>query len=1023
MMTTPEAPIKFAYWVPNVSGGLVISNIEQRTGWDIDYNRKLAQIAEASGFDYALSQIRFTAGYGADNQHESVSFSHALAAATEQLTVIAALLPGPWNPALAAKQIATINHLTGGRIAVNVVSGWFRGEFAAIGEPWLDHDERYRRSEEFIRGAARHLDRGPLHLRRRLLPLPQLFDAAEADRSAAGDLPGRLESRRRATWRRGCRTGTSPTATPRKASASRSRTSARRRQPRAGRSRSASTPSPSPARPRPSAKAVLDEIIAKANPDAVHGFAHEVKNAGKASPEGEGNWAKSSFEDLVQYNDGFRTNLIGTPEQIAERIIARQGRRRRPGAARLPALPGGGRVLRPAGDPAGARARGRARPGRRSPRNSSRRWPARAAGRSADNRETRMDGAFLRAEMLYRARRRDPSTLRRRPSCAGAGGTRWRSADIELTFGGVRALKGVSLDVRRGEIRAVIGPNGAGKSSLVNIISGLYRADAGSIADRRRELSPGAGAPAGASSASRAPSRTWRCFPASRCAPTSPAACVHTRSAGLRRPDARPAARPARGRARSPRRSPRSRRLLHLEAHLDRPAGKLPYGLQKRVELARALVARAGAPAPRRADGRHDRDGEGRDGRLPARSPATERPFSVILIEHDIGVVMDLSDRVAVLDYGRKIADGTPDEVRARPRGHPSLYRRRGRLMDWYGFLFLVEVLVGGLLSGRHVLAGRDRLRADLQDLGRAELRAGRDGALRGADLRQPGRARLPLRRARSSSRWRRWRSSASASSARCCRPLVNRSPMTLFMATLGLSWIIEGAAQLLWGTQVHRLDLGISNMPFEVAGVFISTVRPRRGADRRRDGRGADRLLPLDPHRPRLPRRRRRPVRGAGGRAAAAADLGHGLDRGGLRGAGRGAPLGRAARRAVLAVADRAQGAAGAGARRLRLRSSAPSSPASRSAPPRSSPRSTSARSSAAASRAGSPMSWRWWSCWCGPSGLFGQKLVERVLSHEPSPTSPATAAPVRWQSALPVVLLLARRLRPGPGLRPELR
>ena len=91
-----------------------------------------------------------------------------------------------------------------------------------------------------------------------------------------------------------------------------------------------------------------------------------------------------------------------------------------------------------------------------------------------------------------------------------------------------------------------------------------------------------------------------------------------------------------------------------------------------------------------------------------------------------------------------------------------------------------------------------------------------------------------------------------------------------------------------------------------------------------------AHRLLPLDPHRPRLPRRRRRPVRGAGGRAAAAADLGHGLDRGRLRRAGRRPALGRAARRAVLAVADRAQGAAGAGARRLRLRSSAPSSAAS---------------------------------------------------------------------------------------------
>ncbi|WP_416173467.1 LLM class flavin-dependent oxidoreductase [Cypionkella sp.] len=148
-MTTD--PVKFAYWVPNVSGGLVIPNIEQRTSWDIDYNRKLAQIAEAAGFDYALSQIRFTAGYGADNQHEPVAFSHALLAATEKLKVIAALLPGPWNPAIAAKQIATISQLTNGRIAINVVSGWFRGEFYAIGEPWLDHDERYRRSEEFIR--------------------------------------------------------------------------------------------------------------------------------------------------------------------------------------------------------------------------------------------------------------------------------------------------------------------------------------------------------------------------------------------------------------------------------------------------------------------------------------------------------------------------------------------------------------------------------------------------------------------------------------------------------------------------------------------------------------------------------------------------------------------------------------------------------------------------------------------------------------------------------------------------------
>ena len=125
----------------------------------------------SSGFDYALSQIRFTAGYGADNQHESVSLQPGAAAATERLKVIAAILPGLWNPALAAKLIATINHLTNGRIAVNVVSGWFRGEFTAIGEPWLDHDERYRRSEEFIRALRGIWTEDNFTFARRLLPL------------------------------------------------------------------------------------------------------------------------------------------------------------------------------------------------------------------------------------------------------------------------------------------------------------------------------------------------------------------------------------------------------------------------------------------------------------------------------------------------------------------------------------------------------------------------------------------------------------------------------------------------------------------------------------------------------------------------------------------------------------------------------------------------------------------------------------------------------------------------------------
>ncbi|MGY5778442.1 dimethylsulfone monooxygenase SfnG [Rhizobium sp. LEGMi135b] len=313
--------LKFAYWVPNVSGGLVISNIEQRTSWTIDYNRKLAQIAEASGFDYALSQIRFTAGYGAEFQHESVSFSHALLESTTKLKVIAAILPGPWNPALAAKQIATINHLTNGRVAVNVVSGWFRGEFAAIGEHWLDHDERYRRSEEFIRALRGIWTEDSFTFRgdfyrftdyslkpKPIDPQPEIFQGGSS--RAARDMASRVSD-----WY--FTNGNTPEEIAKQVDDIQSKAKTNGHHVRIGVNAFAIV-----RETEEEAKAVLAEIIEKANPDAVKAFGHEVKNAGKASPEGEGNWAKSSFDDLVQYNDGFRSNLIGTPQQVAERIIA-----------------------------------------------------------------------------------------------------------------------------------------------------------------------------------------------------------------------------------------------------------------------------------------------------------------------------------------------------------------------------------------------------------------------------------------------------------------------------------------------------------------------------------------------------------------------------------------------------------------------------------------------------------------------------------------------------------------------------
>ena len=317
-----QAPVKFAYWVPNVSGGLVVSTIEQRTHWGIDYNRKLAQLAEQAGFDYALTQIRFTAGYGAEYQHESVAFSHALLAATERLKVIAAILPGPWNPALAAKQLATIDQLTNGRVAINLVSGWFKGEFHGIGEPWLDHDERYRRSEEFIRALKgiwtqdnfsfagdfyrfRNYTLKPKPLQQ---PHPEIFQGGSS--RAARDMAARVSD-----WY--FTNGNTPEGIRAQVEDLRAKAAANGHAIKVGVNAFVIARDT-----EAEARAVLDEIIAKANPEAVQAFGHEARNAGAASPEGEGNWAKSSFEDLVQYNDGFKTNLIGTPEQIAERIVA-----------------------------------------------------------------------------------------------------------------------------------------------------------------------------------------------------------------------------------------------------------------------------------------------------------------------------------------------------------------------------------------------------------------------------------------------------------------------------------------------------------------------------------------------------------------------------------------------------------------------------------------------------------------------------------------------------------------------------
>ena len=233
--------------------------------------------------------------------------------------------------------------------------------------------------------------------------------------------------------------------------------------------------------------------------------------------------------------------------------------------------------------------------------------------------------------------------------------------DISLAFGGVVALQGVSFDVRAHEIRAIIGPNGAGKSSMLNVINGVYHPQQGSVAfkgHRRRVVDPHEAARQGIA-------RTFQNIALFR-GMTVLDNIMTGRNLKMKSNFLQQAL--YWGAARREELEHRARvetviDFLEIEHIRKTPVGRLPYGLQKRVELARALAAEpelllldepmAGMNLEEKQDmsrfilGVND-----------------ELGTTIVLIEHDMSVVMDLSDRVVVLDYGRKIADGTPEEVR-----------------------------------------------------------------------------------------------------------------------------------------------------------------------------------------------------------------------------------------------------------------------------------------------------------------------------------------------------------------------
>ena len=233
--------------------------------------------------------------------------------------------------------------------------------------------------------------------------------------------------------------------------------------------------------------------------------------------------------------------------------------------------------------------------------------------------------------------------------------------NISLAFGGVQALSDISFDVREHEIRAIIGPNGAGKSSMLNVINGVYHPQQGTIffkGEKRHQMNPH-------KVASQGVARTFQ-----NIALFKGMSVLDNLMTGRNLMMKTGILQQALywGATQREELAHRARveeiiDFLEIQSIRKTPVGRLPYGLQKRVELGRALAAE---PTMLLLDepmaGMNVE--EKQDMCRFVLDVNEEFGTTIVLIEHDMGVVMDISDRVVVLDYGKKIGDGAPDEIR-----------------------------------------------------------------------------------------------------------------------------------------------------------------------------------------------------------------------------------------------------------------------------------------------------------------------------------------------------------------------
>ncbi|AXI41017.1 ABC transporter ATP-binding protein [Sulfitobacter sp. SK011] len=233
--------------------------------------------------------------------------------------------------------------------------------------------------------------------------------------------------------------------------------------------------------------------------------------------------------------------------------------------------------------------------------------------------------------------------------------------NITLRFGGVEAIKDISFDIREGEIRAIIGPNGAGKSSMLNVISGFYVPQEGEVwyqGSRRPPMKPFEVAQQGIA-------RTFQniaLFEGMTVLDNVMTGRLTHMKTGMLAQSI--------WKGQAEREEIENREVaekiidfLEIQAIRKTPVARLPYGLKKRVELARALAAEPSLlllDEPMAGMNVEEKEDMSRF----ILDVNDEFGTTIALIEHDMGVVMDLSDRVVVMDYGKKIGDGTPSDVR-----------------------------------------------------------------------------------------------------------------------------------------------------------------------------------------------------------------------------------------------------------------------------------------------------------------------------------------------------------------------